>query len=74
MTIAPGMLKDAYVVPGKAVDVSSYPVLDGQSSPTRSDAAAVNDDRKGRASVSKDRVIVTGYDAAQHLLSLRDDF
>ncbi|KAG6022858.1 hypothetical protein E4U19_004731 [Claviceps sp. Clav32 group G5] len=27
-----------------------------------------------RVSDDEDRVIVTGYDAAQHLLSLRDDF
>ncbi|KAG6151218.1 hypothetical protein E4U37_005207 [Claviceps purpurea] len=74
MTTASGMLKGADVVPGKAVDVSSYPVLDEKSSPTRSDAVAVNDDDKERASDTEDRVIVTGYDAAQHLLSLRDDF
>ncbi|KAG5934869.1 hypothetical protein E4U59_005946 [Claviceps monticola] len=68
MTTAPGMLKDADVVPGKAVDVSSYPVLDEKSSITRSDTVAVNDDDKERASDTEDRVIVTSYDAAQHLL------
>ncbi|KAG6044447.1 hypothetical protein E4U39_003336 [Claviceps sp. Clav50 group G5] len=39
-----------------------------------SDAVVFNDDGKEGVSDDEDRVIVTGYDAAQHLLSLRDDF
>ncbi|KAG6310688.1 hypothetical protein E4U22_003129, partial [Claviceps purpurea] len=68
MATAPSILKDADVAPSKAVDVSSYPVSDEKTVPTRSNAVAVNDDDKERASDTEDRVIVTGYDAAQHLL------
>ncbi|KAG5962636.1 hypothetical protein E4U57_006887 [Claviceps arundinis] len=66
----------ACVVPGKAVDVSTYPASGEKVVPTRSDDVAVNDDEE-RVSDDEDRldsVIVTGYDAAQYLLSLRDDF
>ncbi|KAG6170502.1 hypothetical protein E4U51_000835 [Claviceps purpurea] len=74
MTTAPAILGGANVVPSKAVDMSSYPVSDEKTVPTPSDAVVVNDDGKEGASDDEDRVIVTGYDAAQHLLSLRDDF
>ncbi|KAG6284246.1 hypothetical protein E4U46_007369 [Claviceps purpurea] len=74
MTAAPAILGGANIVPSKAVDMSSYPVSDEKTVPTPSDAVVVNDDGKEGASDDEDRVIVTGYDAAQHLLSLRDDF
>ncbi|KAG6026030.1 hypothetical protein E4U40_002371 [Claviceps sp. LM458 group G5] len=73
MTTASAILGGANIVSSKAVDLSSYPVSDEKTVPTPSDAVVVNDDGKEGVS-DEDRVIVTGYDAAQHLLSLRDDF
>ncbi|KAG6096698.1 hypothetical protein E4U30_001293 [Claviceps sp. LM220 group G6] len=73
MSTVPSIVGGAGVVPGKAVDVSTYPASREKIVPTRSDDVAVNDDEE-RASNDEDRVIVTGYDAAQYLLSLRDDF
>ncbi|KAG6149703.1 hypothetical protein E4U37_006692 [Claviceps purpurea] len=74
MQTVPSIVEVASVVPGKPVDVSSYPASGEEIVSTRSDDVAVNDSDKERASDNGDRVIVTGYDAAQYLLSLRDDF
>ncbi|KAG6105245.1 hypothetical protein E4U14_005240 [Claviceps sp. LM454 group G7] len=64
MSTVPSIVGGAGVVPGKAVDVSTYPASREKIVPTRSDDVAVNDDEE-RASDDEDRVIVTGYDAAQ---------